>query len=492
MNDAHGIISVADMRAIDARSAALGVSTRTLMENAGAAVAASVQRRWSPRPTVVLCGPGGNGGDGFVAARKLAEAGWPARVGFLGERAALEGDAKDAASAWMGWVDPADPVLLEPGALVVDALFGAGLSRPLDGQAAALAAAARGFDTLCVDVPSGIHGDGAAPTGPHFRADVTATFVRKKPAHLLEPGRSACGFVDVLDIGTPDGALGGVDGAAWPVLWENHPDHWPLPWPGPETHKYGRGHVAVIGGPAGRTGAARLAARAALRAGAGVVTVVSPSDALAEYAAHLTAVMVTLEDAGEEGAPPPRTNAVVIGPALGVGAEAGRRFSRALGLGKPLVIDADAITLASEAPSAFFAAVPEEAVLTPHAGEFRRLFPDLEAAPRVDAVRRAAERAGCVVLLKGADTAIGAPDGRVVVNGTGLPFLATAGSGDVLAGIIAGLMAQGMGAFGAACAGAWLHGRAGERLGPGLIAEDLPETLPAILNDLAPLHLRRR
>lgn len=487
--DAHAIITVADMRAIDARSAELGVPTRTLMENAGAAVAAAAQKHWPPRPTLVLCGPGANGGDGFVAARKLAEAGWPVGVGLLGDRAALAGDARDAAAAWMGWVDAASADLIGDDTLVVDALFGAGLSRPLDGLAATLAAAAQRSDTLAVDVPSGIPGDGAAPGGPAFRADVTATFVRKKPAHVLEPCRAACGEVMVFDISTPPEALA----ERHVRLWENHPDLWPLPWPPVEAHKHARGHVMAISGPPGRTGAARLAARAALRAGAGLVTVLSRPGAMRENAAHLTAIMLAeTRDIDALRAAAAGAGAIVLGPAAGVSSWTREALFGLLALGPPLVLDADALTVAAEDPAPFFAAVPATAVLTPHPGEFRRLFPDILAGSRIDRARAAAARAGCTVLLKGPDTVIAAPDGRAVVNGTGTPFLATAGSGDVLAGLIAGLIAQGMGPFDAACAGAWLHGRTAEGLGAGLIAEDLPEALPAVIDALAPARLKRR
>lgn len=487
--DGREIISIADMRAIDARADELGVPTRVLMENAGAAVAAAIQKRWEARPTLVLCGPGANGGDGFVAARKLAEAGWPVRVGFLGVRAELRGDAREAASDWMGWVDDAAVELLEPGVLVVDALFGAGLSRPLNGVAAALAQAARARDVVAVDVPSGLSGDGAPPEGPVFRADLTVTFVRKKPAHVLEPGRSLCGEVLVADIGAPPQT---VDERAV-RLWENGPGLWTPPWPGADAHKHARGHVMVVSGPHGRTGAARLAARAALRAGAGLVTVLSPPSAMRENAAQLTAVMlaeVRDVDAVVEAATGAR--ALVVGPAAGVTARTREIVERLASRGATLVLDADALTVAAENPDAFFAACPPHAVLTPHPGEFRRLFPDLGNLPRIDAARGAAARAGCVVLLKGPDTVVADPDGRAAVNTSGTPFLATAGSGDVLAGVIAGLAGQGLGAFDAACAGAWLHGRAGEALGPGLIADDLPEALPGVLDALAPVRLKRR
>jgi len=483
------IITVADMRAIDARAADLGVPTRTLMENAGAAVAAAIQQRWSPRPTLLLCGPGNNGGDGFVAARKLAEAGWPARVGFLGDRAALTGDAKDAASAWMGWVDQASVLLVESDMLIVDALFGAGLSRPLDGIAAALALATRAHDTVAVDAPSGAPGDGAAPAGHAFRADITVTFVRKKPVHVLEPGRSLCGEVIVADIGAP--ALTMHERRI--RLWENGVDLWSLPWPDAEAHKHARGHVMVLSGGQGRTGAARLAARAALRVGAGLVTVLSSTAALRENAAQLTAIMLAeTRDAAAVRDAVKGAQAVVAGPAAGLGPRSREIVFALAGIETPLVLDADALTLGAAEPTAFFAALQPSAVLTPHPGEFRRLFPDLSEGSRIDRTRAAAQRAGCTVLLKGPDTVIAAPDGRAVVNTTGTPFLATAGSGDVLAGIIGGLAGQGMAPFDAACAGAWLHGRCGEALGAGLIADDLPEALPSVLDAVAPTRLKRR
>jgi len=485
------IITVAQMREIDSRSAALGVPTRTLMENAGVAAAREIQARWEPRPTVIFCGPGANGGDGFVVARKLAEAGWPVRVGFLGDRNALTGDAADASSAWMGWVDPADASLLEPGALVIDALFGAGLSRPLDEAASRIAEAARGYEVVAIDLPSGAHGDGGASEGAAVRADVTITFVRKKMAHVLEPTRALCGEVVVADIGVPAEALEGLAGA--PV--ENGPHLWALPWPDAEAHKHARGHAMVISGGAGRTGAARLAARAALRVGAGLVTLVSPATAMRDNAGQLTAIMLeSAKDAEETREIAQKATATVVGPAAGLTQRTRDTVIELAGLKTPMVLDADALTVFAKEPDALFEALHEACVATPHHGEFRRLFPDIADSKmlKIERARAAAKRAGCVILLKGPDTVIAAPDGRAAVNTTGTPFLATAGSGDVLAGLIAGLAAQGMKAFEAACAGAWLHGRLGEALGPGLIAEDLPEALPALLNELAPVKLKRR
>lgn len=491
MTTGREIITVAQMREIDAMSAERGVPTRTLMESAGAAVAREIQARWSPRPTVIFCGPGANGGDGFVVARKLAEVGWPVRVGFLGDRNALTGDAADASSAWMGWVDPADASLLEPGALVVDALFGAGLSRPLNETAAEIAAAAHAHEVVAIDLPSGARGDGGVIEGAAFRADVTITFVRKKVAHVLEPTRALCGEVVVVDIGAPAEALANLVDA--PV--ENGPDLWALPWPDAEAHKHARGHAMVISGGAGRTGAARLAARAALRVGAGLVTLVSPSTAMRDNAGQLTAIMLeSAKDAQDTREIAASATAMVIGPAAGLTTRTRDTVLELAQLRTPMVLDADALTVFAKEPDTLFEALHDACVATPHLGEFRRIFPDIADTkmPKIERARAAAKRAGCVILLKGPDTVIAAPDGRTAVNTTGTPFLATAGSGDVLAGLIAGLAAQGMEAFEAACAGAWLHGRLGETLGPGLIAEDLSEALPALLNELAPVKLKRR
>jgi hydroxyethylthiazole kinase-like uncharacterized protein yjeF len=279
------------------------------------------------------------------------------------------------------------------------------------------------------------------------------------------------------------------------TLWENDPSLWSalFPWPTPEAHKHARGHVMVASGGAGRTGAARLAARAALRAGAGLVTVLSPGNAMMENAGQLTAIMLRRADVAEQWVDAMKiASCVVVGPAFGVEKNHRDVLTALLGAeGRaPLVLDADAITLLAPVTTPLSA----RDVLTPHVGEFRRLFPNLLETSRnkIEATRDAARRVGAVVLLKGPDTVIAAPDGRAIVNTSGTPFLATAGAGDVLAGIIAALIAQGMASFEAAAAGAWLHGMAGERLGAGLSSEDLPEALPAILNALAPAHLRAK
>ena len=487
------IFTVAELRAVDADSMRAGVANRTLMENAGSAVAEVITQRFSPRPIAVLCGPGANGGDGWVAARKLRERGWPVWVEALVAREALHGDAADAAQAWGG-----DTIAI--GAerrhteLFVDALFGAGLSRPLDGEAARLASALAHVPDriVAVDVPSGLAGDTGKPLGGTcFRAGLTLTFVRKKPAHVLAPGRWLCGEVNVADIGVS----ADIVAAQGAMLWENEPARWGalFPWPTFDTHKHRRGHVMVASGAGARSGAARLAARAALRAGAGLVTVLSRAEALPENAAQLTAVMLRRVDcAAAFQQALSVAQCAVIGPAFGIGLEERGWLDAALhveGRG-PFVLDADAITLLSP----ISIGLDERDVLTPHVGEFERAFPGLLEATsnRIDAVRAAAKNAGCVVLLKGPDSVVAAPNGRAIVNTTGTPFLATAGAGDVLAGIVAGLIGQGMASFEATAAAVWLHGKASEAFGPGLIAEDLSEILPGLLNVLAPPGLGSR
>ncbi|MEZ5961331.1 MAG: NAD(P)H-hydrate dehydratase [Hyphomonadaceae bacterium] len=483
------IITVAQMRAIDEASAVAGVPSRTLMENAGRAVADAIVSRYPQQPTAVLCGPGNNGGDGWVAARVLREMGWPVWVETFVTRDALTGDAAEAASAWDGETFE----LSKSGrsaTLYVDALFGAGLSRPLEGEAARLAVKLPAERVVAVDLPSGVNGDDGNPIGDVcFEAALTVTFVRKKSAHILMPGRAWCGEVVVADIGAPEEVV-----AAQNIrLRENDPSLWVLPWPDADTHKHERGHVIVASGGHTRTGAARLSARGAMRAGAGLVTVLSPDDAVAENAAQLTAIMLREADGEASYADAARTaQTMVIGPAFGTSDTHYKLLLAAMNVQPrgPLVFDADAITLLAPLTHGLDA----RDVMTPHIGEFRRAFPGIWSNSQnpIEAARAAAAYARCVVLLKGPSTVIAAPDGRAIVNTTGTPFLATAGSGDVLAGLIAGLVAQGMASFEAAATAAWVHGRAGEALGAGLTADELPDILPNIFNDLAPVQLKRK
>ena len=474
------ILTTAQMAAADAFAVAQGTPSLLLMENAGRAVADAIAARFKPCSVAVLCGPGNNGGDGFVVARLLHEQGFTVRVATDGGHS---NDAAAMGARWSGATSALTPDVLRGMTLVVDGLFGAGLARPLEGAAAQMVEALNDLPVVAIDLPSGVSGDTGQPlSSVYVRAILTVTFFRKKPAHLLLPGRALCGEIVVADIGIPPEA-------ASTALHENTPALWRYPWPKDEGHKYGRGHCLVVSGGPAATGAARLAARGALRIGAGLVTVASPPNAVMVNAAHLTAIMLKRCDGAAELAAlleDKRLNAVVIGPALGIGGETREMVMAALNSGAAIVLDADALTSFKDDPDALFARLHDRCVLTPHDGEFDRLFPGLHdaATSKVEAVRAAAARAGCTVLLKGGDTVIAQPGGKAAINANAPAFLATAGAGDVLAGFIAGLLAQGMAAFDAACAGAWLHGAAAAQFGPGLIAEDLPEALPPVLAQL--------
>ncbi len=485
--DEAALLSNAEMGRADQAAIAGGTPGETLMENAGRAVAEAVQARWKPRPTLVCCGPGNNGGDGFVVARLLERAGWPVRLALLGDRTALKGDAAHHAGLWRGGVLLLDQAAPQPGELVVDALFGAGLSKPLGGAARDVArqVGAMGLDVVAVDVPSGLSGDSGQVMGDTaLAARLTVTFFRKKPGHLLLPGRQLVGELVVADIGIPEGVLQHLPVQAW----ENGPDGWGAVYPRrrPGDHKYSAGHALVLGGPT-MTGAARLAARAALRVGAGLVTLACPRDAWMIYALASASVITApfSDPSGFEALlEDERRNAVLLGPGSGVSDQTRRFVLAALGKDKRCLLDADALSVFQEDPEALFAQLRDDCVLTPHEGEFRRLFPEC-AGDKLARCRAAARKSGAVVLLKGADTVIAAPDGRARLNSNAPSSLATAGSGDVLAGLVTGLLAQGMPAFDAASAGAWLHGEAATLFGPGLIAEDLPELLPKVVRLMA-------
>jgi NAD(P)H-hydrate epimerase len=481
------ILTVEQSFAADRYAAKNGVPFLTLMENAGRAVADEAVKRWSPRKVLVLCGPGNNGGDGLVAARYLKKYGWEVRVAVLGSRANLKGDVAAVAKQWDGSFETIEAGIFRDAELVIDAVFGAGFSRQLEDEAKTIALELNDLDipVLAVNVPTGLHGDTGRVLGDvAIDADVTVTFFRKKPGHLLMPGRARCGEVVVADIGIPESALD----ALRPKLFEDTPALWSssFPWPKDEAHKYDRGHCVVVSGPAHATGAARLAARGALRVGAGLVSVASPTAAVEVNAVELTAIMVKPFE-GVEGLArlleDKRFNSVVLGPGAGVGAETRAMVDRVLATQAAAVLDADALTSFKDDPKALYLLLREPCVLTPHEGEFERIFPGLlrRSSTRIEAARAAAATARCTVLLKGADTVIAAPDGRAAINGHAPPELATAGSGDVLAGMIGGLMAQGVDSFKAAAMAAWLHGEAAYRFGPGLISEDLPEQLPHVL-----------
>ncbi len=477
----------ADRLTIDA-----GTPGIVLMENAGRAVAEVVASRHQAGAVVaVLAGPGNNGGDGFVAARLLRQRGFQVRLGLLGDADRLTGDAAIAAESWGGPTEPADPAHAEGAEVIVDALFGAGLVRAIDGRAADLATAINqsGADVIAVDLPSGISGLTGEALGTAVTAMVTVTFFRRKPGHLLLPGRRHCGRVEVVDIGINQSTLEVIK----PTTHENGPDLWRWAWSPPDLdgHKYARGHAVVVSGPMSTTGAARLGATAALRAGAGLVSVASPPGALQVNAAQLTAVMVQRAD-GAQGLADMltdrRLNSVLIGPGAGVGTQTRDMVGVVLDGERATVLDADALTSYADDPHSLFdrigARPGRPAVLTPHAGEFARLFPNLNGPAKLDNVRDAARMSGAIVVLKGADTIIADPTGRAAINDNAPAWLATAGSGDVLAGIITGLLAQGVPGFEAAAMGVWLHGEAGRVAGPGMIAEDLPVAMRDVWRSL--------
>ena len=500
MSRPHALITPAEMAEVDRRSAAAGTPGTVLMDRAGRAVAehaAHMLDRVGGSRVLVLCGPGNNGGDGFVAAALLAARGHAVSVAALGPVAALRGDAAAAAASWHGPVLDATEVEPRRHDLVVDALFGAGLSRPLEGAALALVrrVAAAGRPILAVDLPSGLSGHSGAVLGAALRADETVTFVRLKPGHLLMPGREFCGLVTLVDIGVDPGLLPDTGAALsqnLPGLWWRH-----LPRPSAAGHKYSRGHLVVVSGPMPTLGASRLSARAGLRAGAGLVTLATPEDGLAAHAAQLTSIMLKpFDDAGALRAilADARLNAVVLGPGLGHHAGTAEVVAAALapsGQARAAVLDADALTLFAGRPGALAEAIRGASgpvVVTPHDGEFARLFegcPDVLAAPdKVARARAGARRLGAVMVLKGPDTVVATPDGRASLSGEDAPWLATAGSGDVLAGMIGGLLAQSTPAFEAASAAVWMHAEAARIFGPGLISEDLPDILPQVLRAL--------
>lgn len=480
MSDTHALLTNAEMARADALAVSMGQSGERLMARAGEAVAGAVRRRWTPRPALILCGPGNNGGDGYVIARALDEAGWPVRVAALAEPKG--GDALHWRRRWSGPVEPLAPECVDEAALVVDGLFGAGLARPLDGIAKATIErlATRDVPTVAVDVPSGLDGDSGRVLGAAAAAALTVTFFRLKPGHLLYPGRRLCGTLLLANIGLPAAVLAEIG----PMTWVNGPGLWraTFPWVDPDAHKYRRGH-AVIRGGGEMTGAARLAALAARRAGAGLVTIAAPPEAAATYAAGQPGTLVQPVPSTDfaQALTDDRRNAILVGPGNGRNAATRQAVAAALASGRRLVLDADAL---DGEPGSLGRPEWPWPVLTPHEGEFSRVFGPIGVTGRLAAARAAAERASAVIVLKGPDTVVAAPDGRASIAAGAPAELATAGSGDVLAGLVLGLLAQGMPPFEAASAGVWLHSQAAAGFGPGLVAEDLPERLPAVLRGL--------
>jgi NAD(P)H-hydrate epimerase len=476
------------MAEADRLTIAEGTAGVVLMQNAGEAVAEEIIQRWSPCRVCVLCGPGNNGGDGFVVARVLAAADWPVRIALLGLSDRLTGDAKIHAARWTGPIEVLAPAAIADAELVVDAVFGSGLSRPLPENVTLTLAAVgrRGVPLIAVDVPSGVMGD----TGESFgavAAQCTVTFARKKPCHVLLPGRDLAGDVVVADIGTPSSVLDGIT----VNTWENDSALWlgELPRPASGGNKYSRGHALLVGGYP-MTGAARMAARGAARAGAGLTSIAVPDIALPIYAGALSSIMVHPLSRPEDFTQllgDSRYTALLIGPGAGANEATRARALAMLQTHRAVLLDADAISVFAGRLDELAGAIHGPCILTPHEGEFARLFGAAGGGGTGDKLARAraaARSSGAIIVLKGADTVIAAPDGRAVVNGNAPANLATAGSGDVLSGIILGLLAQGMDGFLAAAAGVWLHGAAAADFGPGLLAEDLPDLLPGVLRRL--------
>jgi hydroxyethylthiazole kinase-like uncharacterized protein yjeF len=489
------LLTTAEMAETDRLTIAAGMPGIELMENAGRAVADAASRVLQGRRVVVVAGPGNNGGDGFVAARLLAERGHDVRVAFIGDRQRLKGNAALAAGRWRGPVEQASPGTITGQELVIDALFGAGLDREVAGLPRAMIEAmnASGAPVVAIDLPSGVNGTTGAVMGVAVNASQTVTFFRRKIGHLLLPGRLHCGTVQVADIGIPTAVLEQIK----PSVYVNEPSLWSqaLPRLRPEGHKYSRGHAVVVSGGMSATGAARLAARGALRAGAGLVTLASPREALSVNAAASLAVMVRPVDGAAELAEflaDNRRNAIAMGPGGGVGAAMRGLVIAALASKAAVVLDADALSSFAAEPAVLASAIAERGglsvVLTPHEGEFACLFKliqqDHNVNSKLEKTRLAARFSGAVVVLKGADTVVAAPDSRASIGANAPPTLATAGSGDVLTGMIVGLLAQGMPAFEAASAAVWLHGEAAASFGPGLISEDLPDELPRVYRRL--------
>jgi ADP-dependent NAD(P)H-hydrate dehydratase / NAD(P)H-hydrate epimerase len=486
------VLTTAEMSRADRLAIGGGVAGISLMESAGRAVADMVG---SLKPqgsrVIVVAGPGNNGGDGFVAARLLAEGGYNAEVLLVASVAELKGDSALAAKRWAGPVAAACPEGLAGADVVIDALFGAGLDRPVEGVARAMIEAmnAQSASIVAVDLPSGTNGTSGAVMGATVTATATVTFFRKKPAHLLLPGRLHCGIISVADIGIPVSVLASIV----PQTFENVPAVWRAAFPVPrlDGHKYDRGHAVVVSGPSWSTGAARLAARGALRAGAGLVTIASPGEGLAVNAASNLAVMVRPVDGAAaltNFLADKRLNALTLGPGLGISETICELVLAALAGERAVVLDADAMTSFVKEPQRLSQALKARGecatIMTPHEGEFYRYFCVLDERAKVgsklERTRLAAKLTGATVVLKGADTVVASADGRAAIAANAPAYLATAGAGDVLTGIATGLLAQGMPAFEAACAAVWLHGEAATAFGPGLISEDLPEALPGV------------
>jgi NAD(P)H-hydrate epimerase len=477
---AHALLDAASARAIDKAAVAAGILEIELMERAGAAATAAIVSRWQKCTTLVLTGPGNNGGDGFVIARLLADAGWPVRVAGLKQRDQLGGAAALAAARWSGAIEDLKPETLAGAELIVDALFGIGLGRPLDGVVRAVVDTVNDgpAPVVAIDIASGIDSDSGAILGGAIEADLTVTFFRRKPGHLLLPGRDLAGEVVVSDLAVADAVYASIPATIFvnePALWRDA-----FPWPTAGSHKYTRGHAVVLGGTK-ITGAARLAAHAAQRVGAGLVTIAADPSVVPLYAAWRADLLISAVATPQDFVDllsDKRLNAVLLGPGSGADARLAAAIGAALDAGVGLVLDADALRILAE-PNGLLKRLNGRVLMTPHEGEFQRVFG--APAPRIPAALKAAAETGATILLKGSDTVVATPDGKIVINSGAPPELATAGSGDVLAGLAVGLLANHLSPTAAALIACWLHGQAASLFGPGLIAGDLPDTIPRAL-----------
>jgi len=479
----HQLLTNDEMSLADSLAVKSGVPSLELMASAGQAVVDEILHRFGKRPVTVICGPGNNGGDGFVIAQLLKNAGWPVRLGLLGNLPDLQGDAAHFADFWDGSMEHISNDLLDGDPLIVDALFGAGLSRPLTGTALQIVQEInnRSLTVVAVDLPSGINGTTGQVMGDAIQATLSITFFRAKQGHYLMPGRDYSGQLIIKNIGINKSVLKTIQ----PLTALNTPEQWDFDYPAPDNnaHKYSRGFAVIIGG-ANLSGAAILAARSCRRIGCGMVSIAVPNGSLNRYQnaspgdiVHSFSTATDLQDLITDK----RVSTILSGPGADAGETTKQFVLSALETRKPVVLDAGALSSFHQSPEVLFKSIASDVLMTPHSGEFQRIFGQ-RVGSKVELARQAAKMSGATVLLKGPDTVIAHPDGRVLINNNASPWLATAGSGDVLAGICAGLMAQGLTAFNAAAMGCWIHGQAATRFGPGLIAEDLAEQIPFILN----------